>query len=61
MRINCSIILEMVFGATFILPKKYPFKMEDKEIKGRVRAIACNIGLTAACFKRFLAIQGEEK
>ena len=39
-RMSCSKIFEMVFGIIRWRPKKYPFKMDEMLIKGRVPVIA---------------------
>mgnify|MGYP000008593432 FL=1 len=40
--VNCSIMLDMVIGKTFSLPKKYPLIILDTAIKGSVVPIASN-------------------
>lgn len=57
--ILCSMIFDKVFGRTFILPKKYPLKIDDRAINGSVRAMAFKIGVTSFCFSKVVAIKGE--
>ena len=38
--IVCSIILDITYGNIFSLPKKYPLKMLERHINGRVKLIA---------------------
>ena len=37
---SCSIMFDMTYGSIFTFPKKYPFKIFDKQIKGRVKLMA---------------------
>ncbi len=61
MRTSCSKILEIVFGATFSLPRKYPFRMEEIDIKGSVKERAMIRGVTSGCFNKVFAMKGAQK
>ena len=59
-RANCSKIFEIVLGATFNFPKKYPFKIDVMLVNGKVKAIAYKRGVTEGCFNKTPAIKGAQ-
>ena len=56
---NCSIILDSVTGNICSFPKKYPFNMDDIQIKGRVNPIAINGKYVILFLSRYVLNKGD--